>query len=271
MPSHGKPSVCIYGDSHIACVKRAVDEARLDLPVASLEFWGASGPAFRGIHMKGGRLKPLTPEARAQAEMISDSGRDSLGATDFDVVFFVGCRLRAQTYIVPMLWREAEEAGFLSQAVRAAVLERWLTGCRAYRAARDFAATGKTRVFFAPAPFMNDGVLDEKVIARSINQKATAGQRETLWQGVAQRMAQDGVTLIAQPEETVTRGCLTKSDFASERAVELRDPVHKNGAYGALLLRDLFSRLDQAQFQTTVQSRSGQSDAAGLEFDARRG
>lgn len=244
MPLQDNPSICVFGDSHIACVKRAVDDGRVDIPADRLEFWGASGPDFRGIHLRGGRLKPMTEEARAQVQMISSSGRDSLGAGDFDAFLFVGSRLRSHSYIVPMLWRARDEAGYLSQAVRDAVLDRWLTGCRAYRAARAFAATGKSRVFFSPASFMNDQIMDEKTIARTINQEASASARADLWNGVAQRMGRDGVTLIAQPEQTVTRGCLTKIDYASERAVEMRDPVHKNGAYGALILEQLFLQLE---------------------------
>lgn len=243
MPSRDRVSICVYGDSHIACIKHALDESLVTAPEGGLEFWGASGPAFRGIHLKGGRLQPLTDEARAQVQMISETGRESLEPEDFDVFLFVGSRLRAQSYIVPMLWRLQDDAGFLSQAVRDAVLERWLTGCRSYRAARAFAATGKTRVFFSPASFLNDQVLDAKVVARSINQQATAAQRADLWDGVARRMDQDGVGLIAQPEETVTRGCLTRIEFASSRATELQDPVHKNGAFGALILKELFARL----------------------------
>ncbi|MEL0437748.1 hypothetical protein [Phycobacter sp. K97] len=236
-------SICIYGDSHIACIKHALDEGLVSVPQGGLEFWGASGPAFRGIHLKGGRLQPQTQESQEQVRMISDTGRDSLGPEDFDVFLFVGSRLRSQSYVVPMLWRAQDDAGYLSKAVRDAVLDRWLTGCRSYRAACAFAALGQARVFFSPASFMNDQVLDEKVIVRSINQQATAEQRAALWEGIARRMAQDGVSLIAQPEETVTRGCLTRMEFASSRATELQDPVHKNGAFGALLLKELFARL----------------------------
>jgi hypothetical protein len=243
MLSHAEQSICVFGDSHIACIKHALDENRVSVPFGRLEFWGASGPSFRGIHLKDRRLQPLTEDAQEQVKMISGTGRGSLAPEDFDVFLFVGSRLRAQSYIVPMLWRAQDEAGYLSQAVRDAVLERWLTGCRSYRAARAFAASGKTRVFFAPASFMNDQVLDEKVVARSINQQATAAERSALWEGVAQRMDRDGITLIAQPEQTVTRGCLTRIEYASSRAIELQDPVHKNGAFGALILKAMFAQL----------------------------
>ncbi len=243
MPLRGSPSICVFGDSHIACIKHALDEGLVTPPDGGLEFWGASGPAFRGIHLKRGRLQPMHDEARAQVQMISETGRESLAAEDFDAFLFVGSRLRSQSYVVPMLWRLQDDSGFLSEAVRAAILDRWLMGCRSYRAACTFAGTGKTRVFFAPASFMNDHVLDEKVIARSINQQATAAQRAELWDGIARRMDQDGIGLIAQPEETVTRGCLTRAEFASSRAIELQDPVHKNGAFGALILKELFARL----------------------------
>jgi hypothetical protein len=252
MPLPAETSLCIIGDSHLACIRQALNEDRVDVGAVHLEFWGADGPRFRDIHLIEGRLQPLSAEARERVEWINGNGRASVGAGDFTALLFAGCRLRAHEYLVPILWRLGDEAGFLSQAVRRMVLHRWLNGTRSYRTAKEFAADGSTRVFFSPAPFLNDQVLSEADIARNINQQATAEQRAMLWDEVEQMMAVDGVELLRQPEQTVTRGCLSKIEFAPSNAVFSRDTVHKNGAYGALVLGRTLERMAQTPRATAV-------------------
>ncbi len=241
MPLDDRLRICVYGDSHIACIKRAVDEGRVDLTGIALEFWGAPGPRFRDIHLKNGRLAPTTDQSRAMVARVNAQGRATLAAQDFDGFVFVGSRLRASAYLTPLLYRDAQPDGFLSQAVRQVMLERWLNSCRAYRVAREFAQS--VPLCFAPAGFLNDQVVPEDEIAASINTAATTAARRHLWDGISQAMATDGITLLAQPESTVTRGALTRLEYAAEAARADGDTVHKNGAYGALLLTQALAHL----------------------------
>jgi len=231
---------CVYGDSHIACVKNALAEKTVALDGVSLEFWGAAGPSFRDLRFVEGRIEPTTPEAQAHLALINPQGRSCLAPPDFDAYLFMGCRLRAAEFLVPVLRGYAEPAAFVTSALRALMLQRWLEGCRSYRVAREFAK--ERPVFFAPAGFLNDQILTEEEVEATVNTEATAQQRADLWAEIGAAMAKGGVHLIPQPEETVTRGALTHIDYAADPQAVEGDTVHKNAAYGALILNAALSR-----------------------------
>jgi len=238
---------CVFGDSHIACVKHAQDEDLLDLKNVALEFWGAPGPQFRDLHLEEGRLVARSEAARNSLEKINPARVEGLDPEDFDGFLFIGCRLRASEFLLPLLGSLPGSPGYLSSSVRALMLNRWLEGCRWYRAAREFA---KLRpVFFSPAGFLNDGIVSEDEVARTINTEATEEARSAIWDRVALAMQQDNIHLIPQPEETVTRGGLTRADFATTLGDQGDDSVHKNGAYGALILNQALQKLHQTQKQ----------------------
>jgi hypothetical protein len=236
---------CVFGDSHIACVKHALDEGLLDLQGVDLEFWGAPGPRFRDLHMEEGRFVATSDEARDQLAKINPERFSGLGPDDFDGFLFIGCRLRSSDFLVPMLASVPGSPGYLSQAVRDMMLPRWLDSCRWYRAAREFAR--HRPVFFSPAGFLNDGIVSEEQVARTVNTEADAAERGVLWDQIAEAMQQDNIQLIRQPEETVTRGGLTRAEFATDLGDQGDDSVHKNGAYGALILNQALGEMRALQ------------------------
>ena len=236
---------CVFGDSHIACVKHALDQGLLDLAGVDLEFWGAPGPRFRDLHLEEGRFVVTSDGAREQLAKINPARSSGLGPEEFDGFLFIGCRLRASEYLVPMLASVPGAPGYLSQAVCDLMLPRWLESCRWYRAAREFAK--QRPVFFSPAGFLNDGIVSEAEVARSVNTAATAAEREALWAQIAEAMQRDNIQLIRQPEETVTRGGLTCAAFATDLGDQGDDSVHKNGAYGALILHQALAEMRALQ------------------------
>ncbi len=232
---------CVFGDSHIACIKHAQDEGLLSLDGVVLEYWGAPGPQFRDLHLQDARLVATTAAAQASLAKINPARSTALAPQDYDGFLFIGCRLRSSDYLVPLLRSQPGSPGYLSAAVRGLMLDRWLESCRGYRAAREFA---KARpVFFSPAGFLNEGTLSEEELAETLDSEATPEARAALWDEIAQAMAADGVHLLRQPEETITHGGLTRRDYATSLGAEEDDRVHKNGAYGALILNHALSQL----------------------------
>lgn len=238
-----KTRFCVFGDSHIACIKHAQDEGLLQLDGVKLHFWGAPGPQFRDLHQDGDRLVATSQAARDSLARINPDLGYALSPTDFDGYLFNGCRLRSTEYLVPLLQARAGGAVFYSSAVRDLMLARWLDSCRWYRAAREFAK--QRPVFFAPAGFLNDGIISEEEVARGINTQATCAERQALWDQIEKAMADDGIRLIRQPEETVTRGALTAAEFATALGGQGDDAVHKNGAYGALILNQALAQMQK--------------------------
>ncbi|MEP4035486.1 hypothetical protein [Pseudophaeobacter sp.] len=235
---------CVFGDSHIACVKHALDEDLLDLTGVELAFWGAPGPQFRDLHLEEGRLVARGEAVRDSLAKINPIHSEALEPQGYDGFLFIGCRLRVSEFVLPLLASQPGSSDYLSAAVRDLMLARWLDGCRWYRAAREFAK--QRPVFFSPAGFLNDGILSEDEVARSVNTEATRAQRQLVWDRIDQAMQLDNIRLIQQPEDTVTRGGLTRAEFATQLGDHGDDSVHKNGAYGAMILNQALHEMRAA-------------------------
>lgn len=244
MPLPAELRLCAYGDSHLSSLKLALSGGLVDPGAIDIEFWGADGPLFRDIHEVDGDMRPITKEALARVRMINGADRDAVGANDFDAFLFFGARLRTHDLFHLTLGFMAEETGFLSRAALDKVIDRWLMACRSYRTARKFAESGASRVLFAPASFLSEGL---EVTHRRM-QEIEAGLSEEraawIWNGIETAMARDGVELVEQPAETRAGPCTTKAEFACDNAVDLKDPVHKNAAYGAIVWNRVFIRLE---------------------------
>jgi len=234
-------TLCIFGDSHIGSARRALDAGLVVLEGRRVEFWGAAGPLFRQIDIKDGVVRPEGKEAVEMVAQVNGQGRLTLAAEDFDSFLFYGARLRMAEFMLPYLHFMRDPQRAVSQAVMQAAARQFLRSCRAFRIARSFAATGRTRVFFAPAPLMTLGVLDETGPGQPMARypravEATAADRGVIWDLFDSLMAEAGITLIRQPEGTVVDGVFTDARFAIEGAQTSGDAGHKSAAFAALML-----------------------------------
>ncbi|MDP5349331.1 MAG: hypothetical protein NWQ32_13205 [Paracoccaceae bacterium] len=241
MPSRPE-SLCIFGDSHIGSVRKALDAGLARLDGFEVEFWGAAGPLFRQIDIKQGVVRPIGKEAEEVVLRVNGKGRAALAPGDFDSYLFYGARLRIAEFMLPYLHHLRDPQQAVSGAVMQAAARQFLASCRAVRIARSFAASGRTRVFFAPAPLMTDGMAGQGAQKQAVGHypravEATAADRSRIWQMFAQLLADDGVTLIAQPEETVVNGVFTHAGFAIEGAQASGDAGHKSPEFAALMLQ----------------------------------
>jgi hypothetical protein len=66
------------------------------------------------------------------------------------------------------------------------------------------------------------------------------------WDHLQRVAAEDGITLLRQPDETVTAGLYTDASYAVAKHVEKRDYEHKNARYGALILSRALALARQA-------------------------
>jgi hypothetical protein len=235
-------TLCIFGDSHIGSVRRALDAGLEGLDGFEVEFWGAAGPLFRQIDIRQGVVRPIGKEAEEVVLRVNGKGRATLAPGDFDTYLFYGARLRIAEFMLPYLHHLRDPRQAVSSAVMQAAARQFLASCRAVRIARSFAASGSTRVFFAPAPLMTDGMTGQGALKSPLKDypratEATAADRTRVWQMFAQLLADDGITLIAQPDETVVNGVFTSADFAIEGAEASGDAGHKSPEFAALMLR----------------------------------
>ncbi|WP_010141975.1 hypothetical protein [Oceanicola sp. S124] len=228
------PSLCIFGDSHIASVRQALDAGLLPYVSDHLEFWGAYGPAFRQFEYQDNTVLPRK-DAEEMVAMINGHGRLALRGDAFSAYLFYGARLRIADFLPPML-ATLRQGGHLSAAVRQRVVRRFLEGRKSYRIAQQFArANPGVSVTFAPAPLLTLGVgVPEKTWPEA--EGATADERAEALGWLDAEAGLDGITLLHQPEETIVQGCWTDPHFAATGPGSEDDPVHKSPAFAALML-----------------------------------
>jgi hypothetical protein len=242
MPSPSK-RLCVFGDSHFACVKMAVDEGLVDLGGFDVEFWGNLGTQFRHLTWRNDQIEPLDDFTAGRFAKTNVHGRKVLDAKDFDVIFFMGCRIDIYRLFPEALHRRRTPEQHLSSGVETRWFTDFIRRQPPFQFAQGFAAQGQAQVFAAPVSFDTEGfdetIPDDFAAAR----EATETDRAALWQTIREIMAEDGVILVPQPEETVVSGCCTDPRFAVAKYKERNDRTHKNSQYGALILNRVLDGL----------------------------
>lgn len=235
--------LCIFGDSHMACVRLALNMKPQGMAPHDVEFWGTIGRRFRYVSLKDGALVPDDDFTAKRFSVVNRLGRTSLRPDDFDVIAFTGCRTRVDGLFMEFLHRNRHPDLFVSSGVRRAIIAGHLRGLYPYQFAMDFARQGKARILFQPVSFQLAGhphpVLDQFPDAVH----GTGPERAAIWALVRDVMAEDGITLLAQPDNTVTEGCFTKDIYATRFAAK-GDSTHKNRDYGRFVLRQIKAELD---------------------------
>ena len=231
MPSDAR--LCLFGDSHIACVKQALDG--MD-PPPEIALWGVAGNRFRQLVMQDGALQAGDAETAARVADVAGADRPALRPGDFDVVFFLSARVRVHRVFMELLSRPCRDTGHLSAAMSRAYVAEQLRQHAGYGWAAEFARAGEAEIVFMPAPLETDGIAE---VPDRFAPGLTAGraEREAVWTLIADVMDEDGIVLAPQPEATIARGFLTAGAYAAEGAAEARDPAHKNAAFGALVVQ----------------------------------
>jgi len=232
--------LCIIGDSHLASVRQALDTGLIRLPGWEVEFWGAAGAAFREIRMVDGAI---CAQGLAVPMVRQVNGRDRTGIRpgDFDCYLFYGARLSVHHFLGPFLQRSLGEGVQDSGAALRAAAAAWLIETRAYRFARDFAKAG-AEVYFAPESLPTEGAKEYRIRRRVLHENPAAARagpadRDRLWHALEEAAAAQGVTLLRQPEDTVTGGIFTAARWGLPDAARTQDAAHKTPAFAARMLQ----------------------------------
>lgn len=242
--------VMLFGDSHLAAVRRAqvaIPAARLG--AVKLHFWGTPGHRFRHIGWQDGRIVPLD-EATANAfARFSGEGLRHLDPGCYDAVVFVGARIRPGAVIPDLLNHLADPARYLTRAYIKAVLAAQFRGLSTYRIAQAMAAEGRTRVFLNPISLTTLRA-GHRPRAYAMARKASRADLALLWSVMAEVMAEDSIGAVLQPIDSVVSGYLT----AERYGLPAGDDVHKNAEYGALILNAILDAVAQRASGTAAVS-----------------
>jgi hypothetical protein len=235
--------VCVFGDSHFAAIRHALNARLVPRRGVEIEFWGTVGNRFRHLAYEDGAIRPTDDFTARRFASVNARGRMELRPDDFDLVLFMGCRTRVNRLFMEFLHRARHPGLFLSSGVKRRLIADHLRALPAYGFAQGFAAEGRARIAYAPVSFQSAGFPDPDLAEFPDCVQGTAPERAAIWDLLAGVMAEDGITLIAQDDSTVVQGCFTAPAYASRHAEARQDSTHKNGHYGALVLAQALALL----------------------------
>ena len=230
------PRLCIFGDSHYACLKQAEVQGLVDVSGVDLEYWGHVGGRFRYLEFRDGAVHPLDDFTARRFAKFNAKGREFLPAADFDVIHVTGARVYVWRLFHQVL-RGLTQGPFLSQGLARRILVDGLRGQSGYILAAGLASTGTARVLLSPIAYYT---ADPDRFADLMTPEMAAlipGCVPEFWEIMRATAAEDGITLLPQPEATVTAGLFTDPAYAVANHVEKQDFEHHNAAYGAEILK----------------------------------
>lgn len=259
------PRFCIFGDSHYACLRQAEAQGLADVSGVELEYWGHVGTRFLHLTARDGVIHPLDEVTARRFAKFNTRGRTFLPAADFDAILVMGARVHVATLFQRLLQMLAE-GPFVSQGLQRRYLADGLRRQMGYGLARGLAADGTARVLLAPVAYPT---ADHDRAAAEVP-AAVVDRLPEFWRMLDATAAEDGITLVPQPEGTVVAGMWTDPAYAVADHVAKQDYAHKNAAYGALVLERVMPLVRQVprRGDGVAACRDAGQDAAARGRDA---
>lgn len=245
------PRLAVFGDSHYACVKRAVDQGLVDVSAIDLEFWGHVGKRFRYLTFQNGAITPTDELTEKRFAKFSTRNRPTLPISDFDWIFFMGCRIPAFGLFASLM-QERRNGSVLTSGLRRRVIEDRLRSAPPYGFAVRAAALRTARIAVAPTPFPT-GIAPFQFDEQFPDVKdTTAEERAEIWSVMEEIMTEDGLTLIIPPDEMFSSGLYCHPDFVVESHPETGDLAHKNAHYGARIFDQVLTLVKRQALATAL-------------------
>ncbi|MGB3315602.1 MAG: hypothetical protein WBB85_14430 [Albidovulum sp.] len=249
-----KPRLAVFGDSHYACVKRAVDQGLVDASTVELEFWGHAGRRFHHLSFVDGVITPTDDYTAERFAKFSTRNRRSLTVSEFDWVFFMGCRIPAFGLHAAIM-QERRNGTHLTDGLTRRIIEDKLKSAPAFGFAIAAARLGTARIVVAPTPFPT-GIEPFHLAERFPDiRDTTAAERAELQAITADVLGDAGLSLIWPPDDMFSDGLYNDPDYRVETHAETGDIAHKNAQYGARIFSLALEVVAGKTPATTLQRR----------------
>ena len=147
-----RPRLCVFGDSHYACVRQAEAQGLVDVLGVDLEYWGNVGGRFRYLEFRDGAIHPPDAAVASRFARFNAKGRTTLPAADFDAILVMGARIYPWRVFFRLLTALAE-GPFVSEGLQRRFLADGLRAYQGYQLAAGLAATRTARVLLAPVAY----------------------------------------------------------------------------------------------------------------------
>ncbi len=227
--------LAIFGDSHYACVRQAQKAGLVATDGFDVEHWGHVGKRFRMLGYENGAIVPADETTARRFALFNEKGRTFLPVADFDAVLFVGCRFQIMGLLMLVAQARADSR-FLSEGLKRRLIRDRLSDTESCQFARNFARDGHARILFSPTSLPIVGWQDSYTASFPAARSLEPEEHAEINAMIGEAFASNGVDYLPQPDHSITDGCYTCLDYASESFAESGDHEHKNAAYGALVL-----------------------------------
>jgi hypothetical protein len=236
--------LCVFGDSHYACLRQAQSQGLVDLSGIELEYWGHVGARFRRLEARDGAIYPTDDFTARRFAKLNKLNRMFLPAADFDAILVVGARIYVAQLFLSLMHAHCH-GPFVSDGLRRRMLKDRLRGQRGYPLAAGLAKSGTARILLSPVPFFTENHPTSR--AQVTPEVAAIGRdvRDEYWEILRKTAEEDGIVLIQQPEVSVVRGIYTDVSYAVPDYAKKRDYEHHNAAYGALIFSEAIAKVRQ--------------------------
>jgi hypothetical protein len=231
----GVPRLCVFGDSHYACLKQAEVQGLVDVSGVELEYWGHVGGRFRYLEVREGAIHPVDEFTARRFAKFNAKGRRMLPAADFEVILVMGARVYVWRLFQQVLHALAH-GPFLSEGLLRRILTDGLRGQHGYRLAAGLALTKTARVVLSPIAYYT---ADPEVFAKWVTPEMAAlipARVPEFWRILQEVAGAEGIEVLRQPDETVVGGLFTDLSYAVADYQAKQDFEHHNAGYGAVIL-----------------------------------
>ena len=233
--AEGLPRFCIFGDSHYACLKQAEVQGLVDVSGVELEYWGHVGGRFLYLRAQDGAIYPKDDFTAMRFAKFNAKGRTFLPAADFDAILVMGARV----YIWRLFQRVLtllSSGPLVSEGLVRRILTDDLRRHIGYQLARGLAESGTARILLAPTAYYTEGAAHLAAAVPPDVAALVPDRVPGFWRVLEEVAAEDGITLLRQPEETVVQGIFTGVAYAVDGHERKQDYEHHNAAFGAAVL-----------------------------------
>jgi hypothetical protein len=254
--------LCIIGNSHIAALKNALDGAETK-PAASVEtvFFGSHSNSLRQVRAADGKF--VTDDAAVRRALAMTTGRadPELAVADFDC-FVLHALFNPNWMPLHTLWLSqhclATDAVVSSGLVAAFVAENYRNSLLAHMLGVIRSMTD-VPIVVSLQPYLSDAIRNDPVQGVPyVGMESLADYRgptfaDALAAVIKADAEKQSYVFLPQPAETVVDRFFTAHEYCAgsvrlSAAMDIEHPAddfaHMNRQYGALVMRDIYQRIN---------------------------
>lgn len=241
--------ICLIGNSHIACIKKAWESVHTKYNSHSITFFGSTADTLLNTRAHQYKLIPTTQQVQNSFH-ITSNGQEEIDFSLFDLCIVHG--------VLPILndwhdlWADLRNIFYSKEFINICINNLIPTAPTPFKPTAKHLIKEITACTAIPLIFS----ITPNPIQRKKKNPTTNFNFNELLNFMTSVFNVLGVDYILQPEETMNNYFYTKPEFNKNaiglggtptketKFVGIRDYIHLNASYGEIYLKHIFQRID---------------------------